>query len=93
MPTTRARTEPRRPCGKSSDKSALPRERRELEATVFFLLRELDSLVVSDCALALVWPADFVSASEESCATAPGEPAGEAPTTAACAWAFDVCVC
>jgi len=44
IPTTLARTEPRRPCGKSSDIPELPRERRELEVTVFFLFREVDPL-------------------------------------------------
>src|SRR5437763_11042882 len=65
MPTTRARTEPPRRCGESSEKPCGPRARLDVDATDFFLLCELDWLAVAGCVASSGFEDGFISLEEE----------------------------
>src|SRR6266516_3461658 len=86
MPTTRARTEPERRCGQSSENLWVPRAPFDVEPTDFFLPCELDWLPVAGCVASSGFADDFVSPAEEvefstiGC----GEVASEASEAVAC---------
>jgi hypothetical protein len=91
IPTNRPRIVPARRCGASSEKSCAPRARRDVEATDFFLLCELDSVAGLGCAPAIAWADEFVSpAGEEELSAIAGEVASGVFGAAVCGCTFVV---